>query len=126
VAPDLERALQEDAEVSITTYDANGSPGSVRIWFTYTDGKVYMATGRNSLKVWKLSVNPRVRLRFPGRKQLALDGTGCVCSEAGLVGRVAPLLNSKYGRAWGPDAQMVRRLLGGDIVLLEITPSTNC
>ena len=123
MTPALESALREEAEVVITTYDANGRPGSVPIWFACVGGKVYMATGRESLKVRKLRINPWVCLSFPGRKSMSLDGTGRVCAEESLVCRVAPLLNRKYEGAWGHDAHMVRRLLSGDAVLLEVTPS---
>jgi PPOX class probable F420-dependent enzyme len=120
MTPELERALREEDEVSITTYDADGKPGSVPIWFVYVDGKVYMATGRESLKTRKLRADPRVRLRFGNR--IALDGAGRICAEKALVERIAPLLNGKYGNAWGANAQMVNRLMCGDSVLLEITP----
>ena len=75
MTPAFESALREEAEVVITTYDANGRPGSVPIWFACVVGKMYMATGRESLKVCKLRVNPRVCLSFPGRKSISLDGT---------------------------------------------------
>ena len=107
----------------ITTYDANGRLGSVPIWFDYVGGKVYMATGRESPKVRKLRINPRVCLSFPGRKSISLDGTCRIFSEEALVCCVAPLPNRKYEGAWGHDAHMVRRLLSGDAVLLEVTPS---
>ena len=53
-----------------------------------------------------------------------MRGRGRICTEEDLVLRVAPILNAKYGSAWGDDAQMSRRLLDGDIVLLEIMPLT--
>ena len=123
MTPAFESALREEAEVVITTYDANGRPGSVPIWFACVVWKVYMVTGRESLKVRKLRINPRVCLSFPGRKSISLDGAGRLCSEEALVCRVAPLLNREYEGAWGHDAHMVQRLLSGDAVLLEVTPS---
>ena len=120
--PDLEQALQQEAEVYITTYDAQGKPGTVPISFAHDAGKVYIATGRDSLKVRKLQADPRVRLAFGRPDGPATEGAGHICTDEVLVQHVAPILNRKYGGAWGPNAHMVRRLLGGDIVLLEITP----
>ena len=92
------------------------------IWFAYEGGKVYVATGRDTLKVRRLQANPRVSLTFHRRKGAILEGTGHICAEEALVQRIAPILNRKYGGAWGSDAWFARRLLGEDIVLLEITP----
>ena len=121
MTPELEQALQQEAEVSITTYDADGKPGTVSVWFVYEAGKAYMATGRGSRKVCKLKANPRARLAFCRRNGPTVEGRGRICTEEDLVRRVAPVLNHKYGGAWGPDPQMACRLLGWDIVLLEIT-----
>ena len=124
MTPELEQALRQESEVSITTYDTNDRPGSVPIWFVYEAGRVYMATEGDSRKVHKLRANPWVRLAFRRRNIPTMRGRGRICTEEDLVLRVAPILNDKYGSAWGDDAQMARRLLGGDIVLLEITPLT--
>ena len=122
ITPELEDALLHEDEILITTYDTDNKPGTVPIWFVYTEGKVYVATGRNSAKTLKLQTNPRVRLSFAGNKNRAIEGKGRICTEKMLVARVAPILNQKYRQAWGPDTRMVERLLEGDIVLIEVTP----
>ncbi len=122
VTPEVEQALRQASEVWLTTYDLDGNPGSVPIWFIYTEGRVYVATGRTSKKVLKLQANRDVGIRV-SRSKIALVGSGRLRSDPALVHRVAPVLNSKYNGAWGEDAGMVDRLLDGDIVLLEITPS---
>ena len=122
---EIEGALEEEAEVSITTYSPTGRPGRVHIWFVYTEGKVFIATGRDSRKVQKLLANSTVRLTFPGKTGdsiASIEGKARVCREKELVQRVAPRLNHKYRGAWGPDSRMVQRLLGEDIVLVEVTP----
>ena len=124
MTPELERALQQEAEVCITTYDVDERPGSALIWFVYEAGKVYVATERDSRKARKLGANPRVKLTFHCRNAPTMRGRGRICTEEDLVLRVAPILNDKYGSAWGDDAQMSRRLLDGGIVLLEIMPLT--
>lgn len=120
MTPELERALQQETEILITTYDSEGRPGTVPIWFLYADDKVYLATGRESFKARKLRNNPRVRLRFAGQTGF-IEGTGRYRAEAPVIKRIAPQLNARYDGAWGDDTQMSQRLQGGDIVLLEIS-----
>lgn len=122
VTPEQERALREETEVFITTFGADGKAGAVPVWFLYDSGKVYVATGRDSLKARKLQGDARVRLAFRRPGGAALRGRARVCAEQSVVQRVAPLLNRKYDGAWGDDVDMARRLLDGDIVLLEVTP----
>lgn len=122
MTPQQEQALKQAREVVITTFDEAGRAGSVPIWFAYDGGKVYMATGQNSRKVRKLRTVPRVRLTFPSHERATFEGSGRICFEEAVVRRVAPLLNRKYAGAWGPDADMIRRLLDGHIMLLEIMP----
>ena len=117
---DIENALREASEVWLTTFDAVGNPGSVPIWFLYADDKVYVATGRGSKKVLKLQATPKVGIRVRGSK-LTLEATGRIVSDRQMVERVAPILNQKYGGAWGDDTRMIGRLMAEDIVLLEIT-----
>ncbi len=119
MAPTVEQALRDETEVLITTFDAGGKPGAVPIWFVYHDGKVYMATGRESVKTRKLRLNPRVRLSFGGGRP-ALEGTGRVCEDEAVIRSAAPVLNARYNGAWGPDEDMIARLVDGDTVLLEI------
>ena len=121
VTPEQERALRGETEVFITTYGADGRAGAVPVWFLYDSGRVYVATGRDSLKARRLHGDARVLLAFRRRGVAALRGRVRVCTERGVVRRVAPLLNRRYDGAWGGDADMARRLLGGDIVLLEVT-----
>ncbi len=121
MTPEQERALRGETEVFITTFGADGRAGAVPVWFLYDSGKVYVATGRDSLKVRRLRGDARVRLAFRRRDGAAWRGRARVCMERGVVRRIAPLLNRRYDGAWGGDADMARRLLGGDIVLLEVT-----
>ena len=108
----------------LTTFDAVGNPGSVPIWFLYADDKVYVATRRGSKKVLKLQATSpatsKAGIRVRGSK-LTLEATGRIVSDQHIVERVAPLLNQKYGGAWGDDTRMIGRLMAEDIVLLEIT-----
>lgn len=120
MSPSLARALQRNREVVITTYDAAGRPGGAPVWFVHLDGRVYIATGRESRKTRKLRADPRVRLRFGRRQPVEAGGRGRVCEDRETVGRAAPVLNARYDGAWGPDADMVERCLSGEYALLEI------
>ncbi|MDO8532177.1 MAG: pyridoxamine 5'-phosphate oxidase family protein [Dehalococcoidia bacterium] len=103
-----EQALRRETEVFITTYGADGKPATVPVWFLYDLGKVYVATGRDSLKVRKLQGDAWVQLRFHRGSAASLRGMACVRTEQELVRWIAPLLNRKYDGARGSDADMAR------------------
>ena len=64
---ELTRAIDESREVYITTFDSDGRPGTVPVWFDHHAGRFYISTYLDSLKVRKIARNPAVRLAF-GRR----------------------------------------------------------
>ena len=123
MTPALERALKNEKLCYITTWDAAGKPGTVEIWFAWVDGKVYIATGAESLKVKKLKTTPRARIAIGSRKGPAIEGPVRIRKDRPTVEHVAPLLNGKYNHEWGANQEFIRRLVSGAAdVLLECTP----
>jgi PPOX class probable F420-dependent enzyme len=124
MTPELERMLREENLCYITTYDAAGKPGTVEIWFVYEQGKLYISTGAQSVKVKKLRVTPRARVAIGRWKGPAVEGPTRLADEA-TVRRMVPLLSKKYDDYWGPVDQFTRRHLGTrpSRVLLEVMPS---
>ena len=120
----LRRALQREKLCYITTYDVQGKPGTVEIWFVYHEGKLYISTGAQTVKVRKLRANPRATVTLGGRKGPAVEGSARFADEA-VTRRVLPLLSQKYSDYWGPVNDFLGRHLGQrrSRVLLEITAS---
>jgi len=124
MTPELQRLLQSERLCYITTYDAQGKPGAVEIWFLHHQGKLYITTGANSLKVKKLRVTPRARVAIGRWKGPAVEGPVRIADED-TIRRVLPVLSKKYGDYWGPLDDLLRRHLGArpGRVLLELTPA---
>lgn len=119
----MQRLLQSERLCYITTHDAQGTPGTVEIWFLYHQGKLYITTGASSLKVKKLRVTPRARVAIGTWKGPAVEGPVRIAGQD-TVKRVLPVLSKKYGDYWGPVDTLLRRHLGArrSRVLLELTP----
>ncbi|MCH8205820.1 MAG: pyridoxamine 5'-phosphate oxidase family protein [Chloroflexi bacterium] len=99
--PELARAISESREVYITTYDADGKPGTVPVWFDYHDERFYVSTYPDSLKVGKLRRNPEVKLTFGSRRGPSVTGVARVVSDEALIQRIAPIHDQKYdGGPW--------------------------
>jgi PPOX class probable F420-dependent enzyme len=120
---ETQRALQRERLAYITTYNAQGKPGTVPIWFVYdgASAKVYISTGKNSLKARKLQSDPRVALALGRAKGPRVEGEARFCTQEETARRVAGLLNKKYGGYYGSEAEFATRTLHGDGALLEIT-----
>jgi PPOX class probable F420-dependent enzyme len=115
-----DKKLRAEKLCYLTTYNAEGKPGTVEIWFLHHEGKVYIDTAVGTLKVRKLRADPRASVAIGSRKGPVLSGTARFADEA-TVRRVAPLLNAKYDGAWGDDEEFIARHLGEPTdVLLEV------
>jgi PPOX class probable F420-dependent enzyme len=121
-----ERLLRTSKLCYLTTFNAEGKPGTVEIWFVWHNGRIYIDTGPGTLKVQKIRKDPRVRVRVGTRKGPVVEGTARI-AEMATVRTAAPVLNAKYREDgnWGDDAEFVKGHGGAkpEYVLLEITPS---
>ena len=55
-------ALQGAKYISLTTYRKDGRAVATPVWFAERDGRLYVVTRRDSLKVKRLGRNPRVEV----------------------------------------------------------------
>lgn len=122
MTPEVTRALQSAREVFITTFDADGKPGTVPIWFALIEGRVYVTTGPDSRKVRKLRADPRVRLTVGSRDGPPLAGTVRFVTDPTVFRQAAGALFAKYEGYWTDADRLVRGWERGRSVLLEITP----
>ena len=123
--PELKKRLESEKIVHITTYERDGTPGTVAMWTLFHRGKIYMSTGRGSVKVRRLARNPMVGLQMQDRKAPMLEGQARVVTEPELIRPVSEGLFNKYdgaGEWWTSIDNMIRGFRRQDpSVLLEIT-----
>ncbi len=122
----LPEQLEREKIVRITTFDKDGTAGTVAMWFFYMSGRIYMSTDRESVKVRRIESDPRVELQF-GKKRLGpvLRGSARIAADEEVIQKAAQGLFGKYdssGQWWESVENMVRGFLRQDpSVLLEIT-----
>lgn len=111
--------------VHVTTYNKDGTAGTVAMWFFYMSGKIYMSTDRNSVKVKRIAMVPSVGLQFKNRKAPLVHGTARVVTDKEIIRKAAESLFNKYdekGQWWESVENMVEGFLKQcPSVLLEIT-----
>ena len=122
MTPEAARALKSARETFITTFDTDGTPGTVPVWLVVIDGRVYVTTGPDSRKARKLRVDHRARLAVGARDGPALAGTVRFVTEPAVFRQAADALFAKYEGYWTDADRLVRGWEGGRSVLLEITP----
>ena len=122
--PELARAISESREVYITTYDADGKPGTVPVWFDYHNGKFYVSTYPDSLKVRKIRRNGRAELSFGGRGGPGVTGSAVIVSDAELIDRIAPVHHERYaGNLWRSAEHLAQMWKDArEMVLIQLTP----
>ena len=124
LTPDLAQAVEQAREVFITTYDSDGKPGTVPVWFDYHQGMFYISTPPDSLKCQKIHNDPRVKLTFGTRGGPNLiRGTARVVAEHEIIDRIAPIHYERYqGGLWRSSEHLAQQWKEGKArVLLEIT-----
>ena len=124
----LRDALESSEIVYITTFDRNGVPGTVPVWFVIQEANVFITTSPASKKALKLQENPAAELIGADSQGPSLTGkvTFRVPSESDVA--VAGLFIEKYGekagRCW-PDAEtLLVSWQDKASLLLEFSPAT--
>jgi PPOX class probable F420-dependent enzyme len=122
---ELSRAIDESKEVYITTFDSDGRPGTVPVWFDHHAGRFYISTYPDSLKVRKIARNPAVRLAFGRRTGPGVDGEARVVTEEPLIQTIAPVHAGRYPDGpWDSVDHLARMWTErSERCLLEIVPS---
>ena len=124
--PTLPEQLAKEKIVHVTTYEKDGTAGTVAMWFLFMSGKIYMSTDNNSVKVRRIATDPRVTLQFGKKKKgPILHGRARITSDEQTIKGAAQGLFGKYDSSgqWGESVEnMVRGFLRRHpSVLLEIT-----
>ena len=123
--PELARAIDQSREVFISTYDADGKPGTVPVWFDYSQGNFYVSTYPDSLKVQKIRGNPDVKLAFGSLRGPSVTGTARIVSEQDVIHTVAPVHYERYDGCPWRSVEHLAQMWSGQVerCLLEIVPS---
>jgi hypothetical protein len=99
---DLERSLRTAEELELlTTGRRSGRPHSVRIWFAYDDGAIWLRTDRAADWLRNLEREPRCRIRVDGAERGARREA--VADESAALRRLVDLWRAKYGAEWVGD-----------------------
>ena len=122
---ELRKQLDFKRTIHITTYNQDGTEGTVAMWFLFHQGKLYMSTGKNSVKAQRITHDTRVKLQFKDRMNVMIHGHATIVTGKESIRPVAEGLFHKYeggGTWWGSVDNMThgyhRR---NPSVLLEIT-----
>lgn len=76
-AIEIQRFMEKESLASFATVSPDGGPHVVPVFFTYENGKAYIQTGRQSLKVRNLLSNNKVALAvYSGEEAVILRGQG--------------------------------------------------
>ena len=122
---ELVRAIDESKEVYITTFDGDGSPGTVPVWFDHHAGRFYISTYPDSLKARKITRNPDVRLAFGSRTGPGIAGQARIVTEEPLIRAIAQIHAGRYPDGPWDSVDHLARMWAGrsERCLLEIVPS---
>ena len=122
--PKVMESVAQSRELLITTYDGDGNPGTVPVWFDYHQGRFYVSTPPDTLKYRKIRQDPRVRLTFGDADGPGIDGTAKIVAEAATIDEVAPIHHERYGGELWRDAEDLARMWrdSTERVLIEVTP----
>ncbi len=74
--------MQKERLASFATVDVKGRPHIVPVFFTYDEGKVYVQTDRQSVKVCNLARNSNVAIAvYRGEEAVIIRGIGKVVMD---------------------------------------------
>ena len=123
MSTDILDALRRVKTVYLTTWSARGKAGAVPIWFFQHDGRIYLCSQRDTLKVR--------RIRRSGRAALHLTRSGpqlpcaarLVERDPGLQQRLLQTYRRRYRFRWLFLGPRIKRAFERDEeVVIELTP----
>jgi hypothetical protein len=98
----IEGALAAAEELELlTTGRRTGKPHTVRVWFAYDDGAVWLRTDRDADWLRNLERDPRARIRVEGIERAVRREP--VADETAALRRLIDIWRDKYGREWVAD-----------------------
>jgi len=85
---DVTDFMERQHIASFATVDVNRKPHVVPVWFTHDDGKVFVQTDRNSVKVRNIKKNSNVAIAiYSAEEAVTIRGEGRVIEDQGEFGR---------------------------------------
>jgi hypothetical protein len=105
--------LHTDRNIWLATVRASGKPHLVPIWFVWHNGKIYICTQQDSVKVRNLRANPRASFALEDGNKPVLGEGDAVFLDA-FPDAVLALFKSKYD--WDIPTDAVYR------AMIELTP----
>jgi len=120
---ELEAFLARPLVASFGTTSADGAPHATPVWFQYTDGRFYVWTDDNTVKLRNAQRDPRVTLCIATHDEpyryVVVQGTAVV-QRAGMVDRAVAIAQRYYGAERGREYGNLAS--DGKSVILAITP----
>ena len=84
----LQKRLQEEQTIWLTTVNQNGTPQPSLVWFIWEDDSILILSQEHQGKIKAIKSNPRVSLNFDsnghGGDMLILSGTAELLGEMGV------------------------------------------
>jgi len=123
---DVAYFMKQQRIASFASVDTEGKPHVVPVWFTYHDGKVFVQTDRNSLKVRNLKKNKNVAIAvYSAEEAVIIRGEGQVIEdEEEFIKRTRQHIN-KYNLKLdeqGRDSMKIPLYNSRVRCMVEITP----
>jgi hypothetical protein len=113
----LER-LESSRNVWVSTVRPNGRPHVAPVWFVYVDDRIWIGTGRSSVRVRNLGDNPAASVALEdGDAPVVAEGT-VVLHDVERPGTVVDAFRSKY--SWDITIEVDDDV--GELILLEFRP----
>jgi PPOX class probable F420-dependent enzyme len=110
--------LADERNVWLATVRPDGRPHLAPVWFVYVDDRIWVGTGRGSVRVRNLQANPAASASLEdGDAPLVAEGTVTV-HERARPDAVVAAFQAKYG--WDITVEVDADV--GEVVLLELRP----
>jgi general stress protein 26 len=121
---ELNAFMSEKILMRVCTFDGNGDPNLVPIWFGWDNGIIYTTTNKDTVKVSNLRRNSKVGFLIdagPPNKGVHGVGSAELIEEKEAIRAAKLKLLAKYDRE--PESPFGQRILSADSVLIRIVPS---
>ncbi|MBI5879641.1 MAG: pyridoxamine 5'-phosphate oxidase family protein [Chloroflexi bacterium] len=94
---EIDKKLREERNIWLTSVRPGGAPHLVPIWFIAHDGRIYLCTAPDSVKVRNIRKNSRVSLALEdGSAPVILEGTAQVLELDATPAMVIDQFKTKY------------------------------
>ena len=125
---ELDFFLSNGRIVRVSSVGPDGTPHIIPIWYVYENGKLYLSTGPQSIKVRNLRANNKVAFcvdvgeAFYDLKAVVGKGTAKILTDKKFNDEIGKKILLKYlGDLNSPAAKQLASL---EHVVIEITPTT--